>query len=286
MPVDPNVNDENIAQLDPVAPAVDSVDYVSSEDLKPLSDPDVKFQGLIEGLESKDWLKICDSLNDVRRMVEDWPHVSLIPRFDTDSAMKNPRSALCKTSIMAASDIFKSYDPNVNDESIAHLDHVAPAVDYVDYVSSEDLKPLSDPDVKFQLHMCLSSMKTDEYEYMTRVVNIEGEKVLLVLVKAMKNPRSALCKTSIMAASDIFKSYGDKLLESITRDAVDHMVEHVNALASELATTTTNECFKINQCKDLLSIFTHMEGKGFVGFSEDDEESKKRFVQNFYHGCF
>lgn len=43
-PVDPNVNDENIAPLDPVAPAVDSVDYVSSEDLKPLSDPDVKFQ--------------------------------------------------------------------------------------------------------------------------------------------------------------------------------------------------------------------------------------------------
>ncbi|KAI3772318.1 hypothetical protein L6452_03500 [Arctium lappa] len=37
-----------------------------SENLNPISDPNVKFQGLIEGLESKDWLKICDSLNDVR----------------------------------------------------------------------------------------------------------------------------------------------------------------------------------------------------------------------------
>lgn len=43
-PVDLNVNDENVASFDPVAPTVDSDDYISSEDLKPLSDPDVKFQ--------------------------------------------------------------------------------------------------------------------------------------------------------------------------------------------------------------------------------------------------
>ncbi|CAI9260696.1 unnamed protein product [Lactuca saligna] len=138
-PVDPNVNDENIAPLDPVAPAVDSVDYVSSEDLKPLSDPDVKFQGLIEGLESKDWLKICDSLNDVRRM------------------------------------------------ALFHSTLLLPIL----------------------------------------------EKVLLILVKAMKNPRSALCKTSIMAASDLFKSYGDKLLESTTCDAVDHMMLQLLLKASQ-----------------------------------------------------
>lgn len=50
------------------------------------------------------------------------------------------------------------------------------------------------------------------------------EKVVMVLVKSMKNPRSALCKTSILAASDLFKSYGDKLLEFTTSDAVDQMV--------------------------------------------------------------
>lgn len=48
---------------------------------------------------------------------------------------------------------------------------------------------------------------------------------MMVLVKSMKNPRSALCKTSIMAASDLFRSFGDKLLESTTSDgAVDQMV--------------------------------------------------------------
>ena len=48
---------------------------------------------------------------------------------------------------------------------------------------------------------------------------------MLVLVKAMKNPRSALCKTSIMASSDIFNAFGDKLLlESTTSEAFNHLV--------------------------------------------------------------
>ena len=50
------------------------------------------------------------------------------------------------------------------------------------------------------------------------------EKVVLVVTKTMKNPRSALCKTSIMAASDIFNAFGDKLLEPSTSDAFDGMV--------------------------------------------------------------
>ncbi|KAM0031009.1 hypothetical protein Hdeb2414_s0017g00503631 [Helianthus debilis subsp. tardiflorus] len=58
---------ENKLPLDPVVVA-HAVDYISSENLKPDSDPVVKFKTLMEGLESKDWLKICDSLNDVRRL--------------------------------------------------------------------------------------------------------------------------------------------------------------------------------------------------------------------------
>lgn len=56
------------------------------------------------------------------------------------------------------------------------------------------------------------------------VLYANREKVMMVLVKSMKNPRSALCKTAIMAAADLFKSYGDKLLEFTTSDAVDQMV--------------------------------------------------------------
>lgn len=49
-------------------------------------------------------------------------------------------------------------------------------------------------------------------------------KVVLVVAKTMKNPRSALCKTSIMAASDIFRAFGDKLLDPSTSDAFDSLV--------------------------------------------------------------
>lgn len=58
------------------------------------------------------------------------------------------------------------------------------------------------------------------------IMVVYRDKVMLVQVKAMKNPRSALCKTSIMAASDVFKSFSDKLLDDSTSDAFDQMVFH------------------------------------------------------------
>lgn len=47
---------------------------------------------------------------------------------------------------------------------------------------------------------------------------------MTIVMKAMKNPRSAVCKTSIMAASDIFNSFGDKLLDESTSDAFGNLV--------------------------------------------------------------
>lgn len=132
------VNDENVAPLPPFT-IPEAVDYVSSDDLKPLADPDLKIQSLIEGLESKDWVKVCESLNDARRF------------------------------------------------ALYHSDLLFPI----------------------------------------------SEKVMLVQVKAMKNPRSALCKTAIMAASDIFKSYGDKLLDDTTSDALDQMLLQLLLKASQ-----------------------------------------------------
>ncbi|CAL5337856.1 unnamed protein product [Camellia sinensis] len=96
---DVTVNDENKAPFPPTT--IDAtIDYISSENLKPLPDPEIKIQSLVEGLESKDWLKVCDSLNNARR-----EKVMLV----LVKAMKNPRSALCKTSIMASSDIFSAF---------------------------------------------------------------------------------------------------------------------------------------------------------------------------------
>ncbi|KAL9668110.1 hypothetical protein QQ045_002485 [Rhodiola kirilowii] len=52
------------------------------------------------------------------------------------------------------------------------------------------------------------------------------EKVMIVIVKAMKNPRSALCKTSIMAAADIISAYADTLLldETLTAESFDQLL--------------------------------------------------------------
>lgn len=50
------------------------------------------------------------------------------------------------------------------------------------------------------------------------------DRVLLVLTKSMKSPRSALCKSSIMASSDVFHQFGQLLLSSPSSDAFDQLV--------------------------------------------------------------
>ncbi|RVX22145.1 TOG array regulator of axonemal microtubules protein 1 [Vitis vinifera] len=116
-----------------------TIDYISSENLKAMPDPETQITGLTEGLDSKDWAKVCESLNDARRF------------------------ALYHSALMA---------------------------------------PIL-------------------------------EKVLLVLVKAMKNPRSALSKTSIMASTDIFNTFGDELLQPTNSDAFDHMLLQLLLKASQ-----------------------------------------------------
>ncbi|CAM8915139.1 unnamed protein product [Rhodiola kirilowii] len=108
-----SVEDESAATQDAAAAAAVVVEYFESQDLQALPDPEVKILGLADGLESKDWIKICESLNDVRRFAIHHPAM-LLPISEnvmevTVKAMKNPRSALCKTSIMAASDIFVAF---------------------------------------------------------------------------------------------------------------------------------------------------------------------------------
>ncbi|KAH6816641.1 ARM repeat superfamily protein [Perilla frutescens var. frutescens] len=117
---DLGVNDENRVPLPPTAEAAAadaSIDYIPSENLKPFQDPNSKIQGLVGGLESKDWLKVCESLNYVRRFA--LYHSGLLQAILEKvllvmvKSIKNPRSALCKTSIMAASDIFNAFGENL-----------------------------------------------------------------------------------------------------------------------------------------------------------------------------
>ncbi|KAL3626516.1 hypothetical protein CASFOL_030065 [Castilleja foliolosa] len=119
--VDIGVNDENIAPLPYQSSTEVSIDYISSENLKPIQDPDFKIQALVGGLESKDWLKVCESLNDVRRFA--LYHSDLLLSFLDKvvlvmvKSMKNPRSALIKTSIMASYDIFKAFGVTLYDST-------------------------------------------------------------------------------------------------------------------------------------------------------------------------
>ncbi|KAL6522837.1 hypothetical protein OROHE_016684 [Orobanche hederae] len=118
---DLGVNDENKVPLPQQSSTDASIDYISSENLKPFQDPDSKIQGLVGGLESKDWLKVCESLNDVRRFALYHPGL-LLPILEKVvlvmvKGMKNPRSALCKTSIMASSDIFKAFAVDLLDST-------------------------------------------------------------------------------------------------------------------------------------------------------------------------
>lgn len=41
------------------------------------------------------------------------------------------------------------------------------------------------------------------------------ESLVPLIVKSVKNPRSAVCKTALMTCADIFKAYGDMMVDSI-----------------------------------------------------------------------
>ncbi|RID50073.1 hypothetical protein BRARA_H00826 [Brassica rapa] len=104
------LNDEN---NNIVPPPESTIDYVASENLKPFPDPESSVQRLLEELASKDWIKVCESLNNTRRFAVHHSFL-LLPILEKlmvvmVKAMKNPRSALCKTSIMACSDIFIAF---------------------------------------------------------------------------------------------------------------------------------------------------------------------------------
>ncbi|CAN1298458.1 TOG array regulator of axonemal microtubules protein 1 [Linum perenne] len=114
-PPDSDVNDENKAP-----PPDASIDYVPSDQLTALE------QDMIEGLESKDWLKLCASLNMARRFAIFHSDL-LLPNLEKTmtvlvKAMKNPRSALCKTSIMASSDIVSAYGDKLLDSTTDAFD--------------------------------------------------------------------------------------------------------------------------------------------------------------------
>ncbi|CAI0626874.1 unnamed protein product [Linum tenue] len=119
-------NDENTAPpLQPPAGEA-SIDYVPSEQLVAIEDPISEIQEMIEGFDSKDWMKLCASLNKARQFAIFHSEL-LVPNLEKAmsvlvKAMKNPRSALIKTSIMASSDIFSAYGDKLLDSKTDAFD--------------------------------------------------------------------------------------------------------------------------------------------------------------------
>ncbi|XP_076945236.1 uncharacterized protein LOC143616234 [Bidens hawaiensis] len=95
------------------------VEYIESEKLEDLKDVDTSLKMLIPGLESKDWVLLCEALNNVRRF-SIYHNEALEDILDTIisllvKSLKNPRSAVCKTGIMTCADVFKAFGDKIID---------------------------------------------------------------------------------------------------------------------------------------------------------------------------
>ncbi|KAG1363534.1 hypothetical protein COCNU_11G003610 [Cocos nucifera] len=95
------------------------VEYIESKNLTDLPDVDSSLNTLLARLDSKDWVLICEALNNVRQLSMYHKEKLLdmlgvvIPLIV--KSLKSPRSAVCKTAIMTSADIFKVYSDSVVD---------------------------------------------------------------------------------------------------------------------------------------------------------------------------
>ncbi|KAI4346996.1 hypothetical protein L6164_007850 [Bauhinia variegata] len=95
------------------------VEYIESENLNDLEDIDACIKTLLAGHDTKDWVLVCDALNNVRRLSIFHKEAILdmlgdVIAFVTKS-LKSPRSAVCKTAIMTSADIFSAYNDLIID---------------------------------------------------------------------------------------------------------------------------------------------------------------------------
>lgn len=116
--VEPPMNGNEVAHSGAEV-VVAEVEYIESEKLDDLEDVDKSLKVLLDGLGSKDWVLLCETLNNVRRF-SIYHKEALKDILDNVisfvvKALKNPRSAVCKTAIMTSADLFKAFGDHVID---------------------------------------------------------------------------------------------------------------------------------------------------------------------------
>ncbi|KAJ7970871.1 ARM repeat superfamily protein [Quillaja saponaria] len=98
---------------------ITEVEYIESENLNDLEDIDKSLKTLLAGLDSKDWVLVCEALNNVRRLSIFHKEAILNMLGDVITlvakSLKNPRSTVCKTAIMTSADIFSAYNDLIID---------------------------------------------------------------------------------------------------------------------------------------------------------------------------
>ncbi|PKI55220.1 uncharacterized protein LOC116215389 [Punica granatum] len=192
------------------------IEYIDSEKLTDVEDVDIALKTLLAGLDSKDWLLVCDTLNNARRLALFHKEVMLDVVGDVIAflvkSLKNPRSAVCKTGIMTSTDIFHAY----NDQLIDFLD---PLLVQLLLKSSQDKKFVCEAAEKALVAMTSSVSPT------------------LLLPKLQphlkhRNPRIrakasvCFCRSVLRLGIEGIKTYGiDKLIQTAASQLSDQLPE-------------------------------------------------------------
>ncbi|CAK8533714.1 unnamed protein product [Lathyrus sativus] len=121
--VSPHVNGNQAVPVDSVVEiGIVEIEYIESENLNDVEDIDTCLKTLLAALDSKDWVLVCDTLNNVRRLsiFHKEAMLDILGSVITHiaKALKSPRSAVIKTAVMTSADIFCAY----NDLMIDSLD--------------------------------------------------------------------------------------------------------------------------------------------------------------------
>ncbi|KAH7283113.1 hypothetical protein KP509_35G061200 [Ceratopteris richardii] len=124
----------------------------------------------------------------------------------------------------------KNVDPSIADQSTAS--HICDSNEVeltsleTEYILSEDLKPV-EGDIRELVQNLLLRLEAKDWMCVYEALNDARRlatfhstsllqnlsSIINLTMKAMKNPRSALCKAAIMASSDFFKYYKDEMLD-------------------------------------------------------------------------
>ncbi|KAL5080076.1 hypothetical protein RYX36_008497 [Vicia faba] len=118
--VSPHVNGNQAAPVDSVVEiGIVEIEYIESENLNDVEDIDTCLKTLLAALDSKDWVLVCDTLNNVRRLsiFHKEAMLDILGNVITHvaKALKSPRSAVIKTAVMTSADIFCAYSDLIID---------------------------------------------------------------------------------------------------------------------------------------------------------------------------